>query len=64
LKANFSYDPGVGGDVIVVRAFYPWDLPASLPEVISLSNMQDKSRLLIATVAFRNEPFQTTSTAQ
>lgn len=62
LKTSFSYDPGAGGDVVVVRAFYPWDLPASLPSLINLSNMKDDSRLLIATAAFRNEPFQSPGT--
>jgi hypothetical protein len=60
LKTNFSYDPGAGGDVVVVRAFYPLDLPARLPLDIRMSNMKDGNRLLIATVAFRNEPFQPT----
>lgn len=58
MKTSFSYDPGQGGDVVVVRAFYPWDLPAQLPAEISLSNMASGNRLLIATVAFRNEPFK------
>ena len=64
LKANFAYDPGVGGDVVVVRAFYPLDLPALLPIDISMSNMAEGNRLVVATVAFRNEPFQATSTTQ
>jgi Flp pilus assembly protein TadG len=58
LKTNFSYDPGVGGDVVVVRAFYEWSLIAKLPKDIALSNMNNGDRLLIATVAFRNEPFK------
>ena len=58
LKTGFSYAPGVGGDVVVVRAFYEWDLLAALPPVIRLSNMTNGNRLLIATVAFRNEPFK------
>ena len=58
MKTNFSYDPGVGGDVVIVRAFYQWELPASLPSAISVGNMNDNSRLLIATAAFRNEPFK------
>jgi hypothetical protein len=57
LKTDFSYDPGGGGEVVVVRAFYPWDLPGLLPSIINLSNMSDNNRLLVATVAFRNEPF-------
>lgn len=64
LKTNFTYDPGVGGDVVVVRAFYPLDLPARLPLDIRMSNMKDGNRLLVATVAFRNEPFQVTSTTK
>ena len=64
LKANFAYDPGVGGDVVVVRAFYPLDLPALLPLDISMSDMADGNRLVVATVAFRNEPFQVTSTTK
>ena len=60
LKSEFNYQPGVGGQVVVVRAFYEWDLLAVLPPAIrlSLSNMQDGNRLLVATVAFRNEPFK------
>ncbi len=57
IKNDFSYDPGARGDVMVVRAFYPLDIGALLPEEISLSNMADNNRVLIATAAFRNEPF-------
>jgi Flp pilus assembly protein TadG len=58
LKANFSYDPGVGGDVVVVRGFYEWSVMAKLPKGVALSNMSNGDRLLTATVAFRNEPFK------
>jgi Flp pilus assembly protein TadG len=58
LKSGFSYAPGVGGDVVVVRAFYEWDLLAAMPQAIRLSNMPNGNRLLIATAAFRNEPFK------
>jgi len=58
LKSEFNYEPGVGGQVVVVRAFYEWALLATLPQAISLSNMQSGNRLLVATVAFRNEPFK------
>ena len=50
--------------MVVVRAFYPLDLPTLLPLDISMSNMADGNRLLVATVAFRNEPFQVTSTTK
>jgi Flp pilus assembly protein TadG len=60
---GFSYAPGVGGQVVIVRAFYDWDLPVKLPKVIgnlniSLGNLQNGNLLLIATQAFRNEPFK------
>jgi Flp pilus assembly protein TadG len=57
LKTNFSFNPGTGGDVVVVRAFYPLDIGSLLPASINLSNLEGGSRLLIATAAFRNEPF-------
>ncbi len=55
LRNDFTFDLGTGGDVIVVRAFYVWDLIASFPG--SLGNMPDGGRLIIATAAFRNELF-------
>ena len=67
LKPTFSYAPGQGGDVVIVRAFYEWDLPAKLshtfPSIagtmtMSLGNMQNGNHLLVATQAFRNEPFK------
>lgn len=63
MKTNFAYDPGSGGDVVVVRGFYEFDFPALFPVEISMSNMKGGSRVLVATAAFRNEPFQTTSTS-
>jgi Flp pilus assembly protein TadG len=57
MKSNFSYEPGLGGDIVVVRAFYEWTLAAKLPKEVGLSNMANGNRLLVATVAFRNEPF-------
>jgi len=55
LRTDFSYNPGSGGDVVIVRAFFEWDLIASFPG--SLGNMPGGGRLLVATAAFRNEPF-------
>lgn len=56
MKEGFQYDPGKGGDIVVVRAFYEWDLIASIPGA-GLGNMANGSRLLEATAAFRNEPY-------
>jgi Flp pilus assembly protein TadG len=55
---NTHFDPGVGGDVVIVRTFYVWDIMAALPGYIALSNMSGGKRMITATVAFRNEPFK------
>lgn len=55
LRDDFGFDPGSGGDVVVVRAFYEWDLIANLPG--GLGNMPSGARLLAAVATFRNEPF-------
>jgi Flp pilus assembly protein TadG len=52
---NMSYQPGCPGDIVVVRLFYQWPIYVSL-----LQNMSGNNRLLIATSAFRNEPFGST----
>jgi Flp pilus assembly protein TadG len=49
---NFTYQPGGPGDIVVVRLFYQWPIYVSL-----LQNMSGNKRLLIATNAFRNEPY-------
>jgi len=56
LVDDFQFDPGLGGDIVVVRAFYDWDLIAAVPGA-GLGNMAGGHRLLSATAAFRNEPF-------
>jgi hypothetical protein len=57
LKSDFSYDPGGPGDIVVVRAFFEWDLVAKMPKDIALSNMANGNRLIVSTAAFRNEPY-------
>jgi hypothetical protein len=37
---------------------YKWPIVASLLGLNNLSNMSGSNRLLVATVAFRNEPYQ------
>ena len=58
LKTSFAYEPGQANEVVIVRAFYEWNLTAKLPKEIGLSNMSNGNRLLAATAAFRNEPFK------
>lgn len=55
LRNDFGYDHGNGGDVVIVRVFYEWDLIAKFPG--GLGNMNNGNRLLIASTTFRNEPF-------
>ena len=53
---NFSYQPGGPGDIVVVRLFYQWPVYVSLLG-FNLQNMTGGKRLLVATAAFRNEPY-------
>ena len=53
---NFSYRPGGPGDIVVVRLFYQWPVYVSLLG-FNLQNMSGGKRLLAATAAFRNEPY-------
>jgi Flp pilus assembly protein TadG len=56
LSGNMNFEPGDAGDVVVVRAFYTW--PMLTPTVgTQFSNMAGGMRLLEASTAFRNEPF-------
>ena len=63
---NLSYNPGVGGDIVVVSAYYEWDLLAKLPILPIWKNRSVDTRgcmpngddMLSARVAFRNEPFK------
>jgi Flp pilus assembly protein TadG len=54
---NTSYQPGGPGDIVVVRLFYQWPVYVSLLG-FNLADMAGGKRLLAATSAFRNEPYQ------
>jgi Flp pilus assembly protein TadG len=51
-----SYQPGGPGDIVVVRLFYQYPVYVSLLG-FNLANMSGGKRLLVATAAFRNEPY-------
>jgi Flp pilus assembly protein TadG len=53
---NMQYNPGGPGDIVVVRAFYAWQLLETTLG-FNLSNMAVGQRLLVATAAFKNEPY-------
>jgi Flp pilus assembly protein TadG len=48
-----GYQPGSGGEIVIVRVMYQWPIYVSL----NLANMNGSKRLLMATAAFKNEPF-------
>jgi len=54
--AGFGYQPGAAGDIVVVRLMYQWPVYVSLLG-LNLADLKGGKRLLISTVAFRNEPF-------
>lgn len=59
LQNNFVYQPGAAGDIVVVRLMYQWPVFMSLLGFNkSLTNLANGQDLLMATVAFRNEPYQ------
>ena len=61
LQNNFTFSPGNPGDIVVVRLMYQWPVYVSLLGLASaLSNMSGNNNLLMATAAFRNEPYQPT----
>jgi len=57
LLTNFGYTPGKPGDIVVVRLMYEWPIYVSLLG-FNLADMSGGKRLIIATAAFRNEPYQ------
>ena len=55
LKSNFTYNPGGPGQIVVVRLMYQF--PVYVPQ-LGLADLAGGKRLIMATAAFRNEPFQ------
>jgi hypothetical protein len=58
LVQSFAFQPGGPGDIVVMRLMYQWPVYVSLLGLNGLSNMSANNRLMISTVAFRNEPYQ------
>jgi len=55
--SNFGYSPGGPGDIVVVRLMYQWPIYVSLLG-FNIADLSGSQRLIMATVAFRNEPYQ------
>lgn len=56
LRTDLTFDPGGAGDIVLVRVFYTWDVMTPLIGE-AMSNMNGGARLIVASAAFRNEPF-------
>ena len=53
---DYKYQPGVGGDIVVVRAFFEW--PIIMPLMgVNQGDMDNGNLLLASAIVFRNEPF-------
>jgi hypothetical protein len=58
-SSNFGYNPGTAGSIVVVRLYYQWPIYVRLLGLAALANLSsNNSNLLVATAAFRNEPYQ------
>ncbi|MBV8791223.1 MAG: pilus assembly protein [Pseudolabrys sp.] len=53
---KMQYQPGTQGSIVVVQLYYQWPIYVSLLSN-NLSNQNGGNRLLIATAAFKNEPY-------
>jgi Flp pilus assembly protein TadG len=56
LVNTFVYQPGGPGDIVVVQLMYEWPIFVNLLGD-TVANMANNNRLLVATAAFRNEPY-------
>lgn len=54
---TWQYQPGAAGQIVVVRVMYQWPVLLG-PLGFSLSNLSNGNRLLMASAAFKNEPYQ------
>jgi len=57
--SGFGYNPGGPGDIVVVTLYYQWPIFFTLMDFSSLGTpgLAGGNRLLVATAAFRNEPY-------
>ncbi|RXH35890.1 pilus assembly protein TadE [Bradyrhizobium nanningense] len=51
----WQYNPGVPGDIVVLRIMYEWPVVLG-PLGFNLSNLSDGNRLIMSSAAFQNEP--------
>ena len=54
---GFGYTPGAPSDIVVVRAYYRWQILTPLFEPV-FQNVSGGKRILVTTMMSRNEPYQ------
>lgn len=54
---GFGYSPGAPSDIVVVRAYYRWEVITPMFQPV-FSNVANGERVLVSTMMFRNEPYQ------
>ena len=54
---QWQYNPGGPGDIVVARVMYQWPVFMG-PLGLNLANLSNGHRLLMATSAFKNEPYK------
>ena len=55
-SGSFTFSPGNANDIVVVRAFYRWQVITPLFQSV-FANVSSGQRILASTMMFRNEPF-------
>ena len=56
--SGFGYNPGVASSIVVVRAYYRWQVLTPFFQAV-FANVGGGQRILSSTMMFRNEPFST-----
>lgn len=56
-RGGFGFQPGGAGETVIVRAYYRWPILFNFFG-LDAADIGGRQRLLVATTAFRNEPFQ------
>jgi hypothetical protein len=54
---GMNYSPGAASDIVVVRAFYRWQIMTPMFEPV-FQNVSGGQRILVSTMMFRSEPYQ------
>ena len=55
--SSFGFQPGNACDIVVVRLMYQWPVYVSLLGINKMADLAGNKKLLMATAAFRNEPY-------